>query len=302
MENQTDSNAKRIVKQAEETAGKPCIEFSKEDFLSLIFDNAYISHAFFITLRRYLFDVLPKDSQAYQNVMNITYTSLNHTAVYQSEFFACYDDMIDYAASSVQKTADMRNSDVHVFDTTLAALSLAWCGIPIADSISLQKSALHEEKPQLLVRANVWQDIPERAHQFLLAYIQADGFFTRSDFRAWRPYVPSAFILRTDRSMQLNPTAIRVAITRNIPVGEKRITYDSIYWSGIFSRAHAYELQHGRIDDPSRKSQEDRKIYIQLLTKLFGESKHMYEWELFSRLKQYRAYQRFFFPDVESSV
>lgn len=46
-------------------------------------------------------------------------------------------------------------------------------------------------------------------------------------------------------------------------------------------------------------SRAELSAYIELLTSLFGEKKHSAEWQLFARYKQYRAYQRFFFPMLD---
>lgn len=297
MEEQTGSSIERIVKTAEEEAGKPCSEFSKEEFLSLIFDRAYISYSFYCALRQHLFALLPKASAAYQIVHSIVYTSLNHTSVYQREFFASYQDMMNYAQNGVKETARNRSGDVRVFDTTLAALILAWCGIQITDSISVKKSDVCKDRPQILLPSGEWMNIPKNAHKFLLSYIETDGFYTCSHDRVWQQYIPSVFLLRTNRSIQLNPTAIRVAISRNIPVKEKLVTYDSVYWSGVFCRVHAYEQKHGKIVEPARRFGEERDAYIDLLLRLFGERDQARVMQLFTRVRQYRAYQRFFYPD-----
>lgn len=298
MAQTTDAAIRRIIQNAEESAKKPIASFTKEEFLSLVFSRAELSATFFVNVRSYLCGLLPKDSPAYQAVSDIDYAALDHVDVFQKEFFPSYDAMLDEAISGVKKTSAVHQSDVHIYDVSLAALTLAWCGIPIYESVNIQKTMLNEQHPLLKTLSGQEIVIPDRAHEFLLSYILSDGYYINLAAKRWSNYVPSAYILRTHRSTQLNVTAIRVGISRNISPIKKRLTYDSVYWSGVFERMHQYEITHGRIKEPTHIIQ-DRTAYIELLTSLFGEKKHSAEWQLFARYKQYRAYQRFFFPMLD---
>lgn len=247
-------------------------------------------------MRAYLFELFKENNEQKEVIAHIDYASIDHTHVYNQEFFGNFDDMMDYVEAGVAQTAAERQADIRVFDTTVAALVLAFCGLLIQDACHVKKSDLHPTLPKLRDATGKYIAIPDRAYRCLTDYCHADGMYTRKDMTAWQPYVGSAYLLRTNRSMQLNPVAIRAGITRYIPLEGKHVTYDSTYWSGVFYRVYCYERKHGVIVQPSRNNKPDRDAFVAKLKALMG-ARVSVEADLYARFRQYSAYKRFFYPD-----
>ena len=290
------AQCKVIVENAEHKAGKPCESFSREEWISLVFDRMGISRMSFFWMRAYLFEHL-QDDKAKELVKRIDYADLNHTQVFEEEYFATYDDMMDYAQAGVAKTALKRSADVRVYDTTLAALTLAWLGFTIAEATNVQKDDLHPLLAKKKLPSGKYVPIPKRAYQLLSDYAQAVGVYERKNAVNVKPYKDTAYLLRTTRSEQLNPVAIRAGITRYIETAEKHITYDSTYWSGVFCRTHEYEQKYGELALPNRKNEPERNAFVAKLKVLLGEHFTSVDADLYARFNQYQAYKRAFYPN-----
>ena len=290
------AQCKVIVENAEKQSGKSCEQFTKEEWLSYVFDQISMSRMAFFWMRAYLYEHL-QDEEAIKLVKKIDYADLNHTQVLADEYFASYDDLMDYAQAGVAKTAKERSSDIRVYDTTLAALTLAWLGFPIADAVNVEKNDLHPQLPKIKTTAGKYVTIPKRAYDLLYSYSQAYGVHDRKNAVKITPYKETVFLLRTTRSSQLNPVAIRAGITRYVETAQKHVTYDSTYWSGIFSRTHEYELKYGEILFPDRLNEPERNAFVAKLKVLLGEHFSSVDADLYARFNQYKAYKRAFFPD-----
>ena len=216
------------------------------------------------------------------------------TDVLETEYFDCLSALYGYVIDGVHHTAKERHADPRVFDTTIAAVTLAWIGFCIHDACHVLKDDLHTAHPLVRFQGGEYRPVQQRAWEFLCEYRDSVEFYTRRDMTALQPYVQSVYLLRTNRSMQLNPTAIRAAICRNIPQKEKHVTYDSVYWSGVFFRAFVFERERGDIKYPKRGDATERKNFVEITRALLGEHDTEKEYDLYSRYRQFCAYKRHF--------
>lgn len=284
-----------VVEKAVEDAGKPLSEFTKENFIDLLFNKVGMSVSSFSNLKRTIIDVSKGDDNVKRVLAGVKYINVTHTDTYGSSYFKSYHDMMKYAKQAVQKTASERDSDVHIYDVTLASLTLAWYGILIDDCVNVKKNDVLETS-ELVLPSGDKIKICKEAYVFLTEYINSEGYFAFHGMERWKPYQPSTYLLRTDKSMQCTTQTIRSGISRYLSSPEKKVTYDSVYWSGVFSRIREYEEKNGRIYLPNQLNTEDRTAFMELMM-TFVKDKVNSEYDVYSRYKLYKAYRKFFYNE-----
>lgn len=204
--------------------------------------------------------------------------------IFETRYFGSFDSLHQAIETTLRSAA---KEDPHVYDLQIAAIYLAWCGIPIEDAINLKKTALLSESIQLGSRALV----PEpqiMAH--LCRYRDSEGYITRGKGLIHRKYPHSEFLLRTAGSHRVeDPRQLRVYIrTFGLSGGEENIfNYDRIYWSGIFSRACTYEEKFGKL----------RATDLPLMEAVFQEH-YSSSPAAYKRLLEYQKYRDYFHSPI----
>lgn len=284
-----------LVKEAEGSLGKPIREFTRKEYLDLLFDKVGVSISSYTALKKTIITMSDNDETVISTVNSIKYANVAHKDAYGSSYFKSYHDMMKVAREAAQKTSIERDCDVRIFDVTLATVTLAWYGVKINDCVTIRKRDVLSTS-ELVLPTGGTVALCKEAYVFLTDYINAEGYFSFRGMERWMPYQPSAFILRTGKSMQCSVQTIRTGISRYLQSEEKKITYDSVYWSGVFSRIHDYEKRHGRIYVPNPLNQEDRAEFMSLMSTLIGDRVNG-DYDIYAKFKLYKAYRKFFYNE-----
>lgn len=292
--------SREVVEAAEQELGKSREDFTRDEWISFVFDRVRSSTSAYTLLRAYLFESL-KTEEARAAVSTIAFSEVNHTAVLLSEYFATYNDLMDYVEDGVKQTAKERKADIHSFDITLVTVTLAWFGLTCEEARNVRKSDFLTRVHILKVGDKRTIRLPDRAYTYIKDFIELPGFKVNNGNRQTLniiPLVDSPYLLRTQRSSQISMLSLKANITRHIKETTKRVTYDSVYWSGVFSRAYEYECKHGRVLPPSnRQNAPERDAWIAKIRTLMGDRFTPKDGSMILRYQQYQSYRRVFHPD-----
>ena len=174
--------------------------------------------------------------------------------------------------------------------TVKIAIYLAWFGIKLKDVCEIRKDQVNEKHNQIYIESeNVYVNIPQDIMQEIVEYRDLEGHRTREEIE--ETLGDSNMLMKSVRHAKLAPTHISTLISKLLNSEEndyKQFSYQKIYWSGIYSRAHIYEQEHDRF----KAGDTD------VLRKVFGESYNNVS-RASMRLSDYRDYCKYFYPKEE---
>ncbi len=294
------------IDEAERKANKPIEQFGYSDFVKYFF--AYYKMSLFMytesraSLKAYLLHIQKENDIDTRNALkaldSVSYSDLEHQDTLQNEFFKDFRTFFTYINQTIENDARLKDNDLRKYDTIVASLILAWCGIRIEDATEVLKESVDRASQIVMTQNGSKHVVPEDGIEFLHSYSCSDGYYKKnSKGKAFMKYKPSQYLLRNYKSEKLTPYTllVRISTTFSEIEHDKRLYYDSVRWSGIFSRAYRYEWNNENITLlPKSASVEERKQYLAKLGTLFDEeykSTNM----AYVRLRQYQAYKEYFF-------
>lgn len=245
------------AKAYEETSGK-CLDdgFTKDDYINLFnymglrqaldFANIKVALTYYIS---YLYDHGKIQERSLNELREILFDSL--TLSDNKETIVYYKNLESLREAINKTVADSGRVDDSVHDVAVAALYMAWFGLPIEDVVSIKKSDVSSNG--LIFNGQLLQ-VPDFVLEIWLRLKTADGFYQQARNVIFRKYWPSIYLLRTEKNEKLTLYLLRVILARFNAVTNKRfsLSYDVVYRSGIFNRAYRLECESVDfpIDDP----------------------------------------------------
>ena len=281
---------KRVQKTEQEIGKELEAGYSEEEYRTLLekmnVTNVNVMRIYKSRIKGYIDwlcdnGVLNEQSALYLKAVN--YNSIDGARVFDSRYYPTLsalqddiDDCIDHA----------QRIDENIFAMQISALYLAWYGVTVEELFRIKKSDVHEDS----ITVGDREIYPSTA---VMAYIKdyrdAEGFHSQARQIIFLKYMPSDLLFRTPRSPSITSqvmlsTSIHV-FTKSGGKETRTLTYDKVYWSGIFNRAYQYELENGAI--PMND--------LELRERIFQEHYDSMS-EANRRLTEYRQYQEHFFP------
>lgn len=182
------------------------------------------------------------------------------------------------------------------YDTTKAALYLAWYGFTCKDAINLCTSDLNVEMNSILLRrTNAVVTVAPFVMDFLKEY--SDSMFFIDSFTGGQyVYGKGEYLLRSKYTPKLSVGSVFAMIQKlQTAIGDPqyKIGYALCMESGVFNRVYGYEVKHGKFPE-SKKGVHHSPKQLELYYKLFEEGVMTKE-RLCARLKDYDTYKKAFY-------
>ena len=218
----------------------------------------------------------------------INYGAIDNARVLDDRYFptlSALQEYIDDCVDSAQRLDD------NVFAMQISALYLVWYGVSIDELMRIKKSDVHQDRIDVGNRVII--PAPS-VMDYIIDYRFSNGYSSQANQIIFLKYAPSGLLFRTAKSPCItSTTALHTAIRTLAKYGEKSarsLTYEKVYWSGIFNRAYQYELSNGPIPQNN----------VEIKEQIFNES---YESDSIAnrRLAEYRQFQEHFFPSQHKS-
>ena len=176
------------------------------------------------------------------------------------------------------------------FMTVKVAIYLAWFGVKLKDICEIKKDQVNEKHNQIYIESeDVYINIPDDVMHEIIKYRDINQY--KVEEKTGQVLKESDMLMISVRNTKLVSTYISTLISKTLNGEEndyKQFSYQKIYWSGMYSRAHIYEQEH----DKFKAGDTD------VLRKVFGESYNSVS-RASMRLSDYRDYCRYFYPKEE---
>lgn len=281
----------------EQELQKSLYQFERQDFLRLFqsFTNTVANG--FSVLKSFVTDYLQwAEARGRKTPLGILkeigYEDTDLTAVYKQSYFPTFQNLKD----EMQMMLDLAGTeDSSVYQSVKMMVYLSWFGVENPEICGIRKQDVSDERDEIYLpsRGEVLA-LPESVMPEVREYRDAEGYyrpFHSADLTFFR-YKDSSFLLRSYRKEALSYIDVVNALKNfsrlNDDPNGKKFQYHKIYWSGIFSRAYAYELSNGELP----------KENIALLQRVFGEDYVKAAGgaqKAASRLKEYRRFRDYFY-------
>lgn len=281
---------KRVQKTEQEIGKELEAGYSEEEYRTLLekmnVTNVSVMRIYKSRIKGYIDYLCEQGVLTEQNVLDliaINYGSINSARVLDLRYYPTLsalqediDDCIDHA----------QRIDENVFAMQISALYLAWYGVRLEELLQIRKSDVHEDS----ITVGNREIYPTTA---VMAYIKdyrdAEGYHSQARQIIYLKYKPSELLFRTPRASEITSivmllTSIHV-FTKSGGKEKRSLTYDKVYWSGIFHRAYQYELENGAI--PMNNLEVRERIFQEHYDSMSEANR---------RLTEYRQYKEHFFP------
>ena len=268
--------------------------FSRDQLLQIIESlNGNVGNSFAVN-KRFIFHYMvwyqrtyPEESVNLPAVRSIFPEDLAHDSILATSYFKSFDEL-DYHVAQTIRMAD--RPDEMEYATHIVAIYLAWFGVKQANVCDICIKDVSTTQNLIAIPAcSKTIELPDTIMDYIRRYAASDGYDTQAKVLIHKTYKDKVHLLRTYRSDRLDVTNLRSMLTRFSELNQgsyKKFNYDKIYWSGIFSRAYHYELDHVPIT----------KHDVPLLERLFDKPLTSPS-QVQSLLKRYRKYTSYYFAD-----
>ena len=281
----------------EQKLQKSLCQFDREDFLKLfqVFTNTVANG--FSVLKSFLTDYFQwAETRGITTPLNvlkeISYDDTDLTGVYKQSYFPTFQNLRD----ELKMMLDLAETqDVSVYQSVKMMVYLSWFGVGNPEICGICKRDVSDKRDEIYLRERKTALVlPESVMLEIREYRDAEGYyrpFHSADLTFFR-YKDSDFLLRSYRKEQLSYIDVVNALKNfsrlNDDPNGKKFQYHKIFWSGVFSRAYAYELSSGELN----------KDNLSLLQKIFGEDYQKGPGgaqKAASRLKEYHRFRDYFY-------
>ena len=238
---------------------KPISEYNREDFVEIISNfNTFTTNTFVKTksnIHSYFEWLMSRGEMSEEQLKifsDIHFKDFNVTDSYSLYYFKDFNELYTSLEEAIKfRTED--DDDEGEFDTLRAIDYLSWYGFTLEDLTNVLKKDIDRDRPIVYRGKNrISITVDEKCIEFLRAYAGTNTFMSRRYGRGKSEvsYRRTEYLIRTDRSEQLNSAAIRAISSRiNADSDEigKVFTIKKIFLSGMYSRAYLDELENGEL-------------------------------------------------------
>ena len=138
------------------------------------------------------------------------------------------------------------------YDIPKSILFLAWFGLTEEEIFNLRKKDVMADGVMVGDRMIT---LPEDVAKHINHLAVSDGYYQKAKGVIFRRYVPSEYLIRTDRRERLDVLGMRSILYRmNLITGRKfSLSYDTAFYSGVYFRAYMLECESDSFDlsDPT---------------------------------------------------
>ncbi len=144
--------------------------------------------------------------------------------------------------------------DPSVYDVVIAIYYLSWYGLKPEQMINLKKSDVSIQVSAVVTSGKI-KDVDTSVAGFVATHLNrlknAEGFYQMARYPVFRAYKPSEYLLRTERSEQLDINKLRSITKRFNSIAYRKfsLTHEVVYRSGIYNRIY-HQMQSA--EDPAR--------------------------------------------------
>ena len=133
------------------------------------------------------------------------------------------------------------------FDIPKAILFLAWFGLTEEEILTLRKEDV--VAGGVMVGDRMIK-LPEDVIKHINHLALSDGYYQKAKGVIFRRYIPSDYLIRTDRRERLDVPGMRSILYRmNLITGRRfSLSYDTAFYSGVYFRAYMLECESDNFD------------------------------------------------------
>jgi len=231
------------------------------------------------------------DIQVIRELEEVKNDNVSKRDVFKS-YFKTFDDLKNTLNLIIDKRdiVNQREELKMQIMTVKIALYLAWFGVKLKDVCEIRKDQINERHNQIYIESEkTYIDIPEDIMQQVIEYRDLEGFRTKEEIE--ETIGDSNMLMKSVRKAKLSPTYISTFVSKLLNTEDndyKIISYQKVYWSGVYFRTHEYEKGNERI----------RLRDSEILTQMFKEQYNSIS-RASARLSDYRDYCKHFYPREE---
>lgn len=276
---------------------KSLYQFEREDFLHLFLSFTNTVANGFSVLKSFVSDFFQWAEERGRRtplviLKGISYGDTDLTGVYKQSYFPTFQNLKD----EFQMMLDLTGAeDISIYQSVKMMVYLSWFGVGNPEICGILKQDVLDQGDGLYLRTRGRVlPLPSQVMSEIREYRDSQGYyrpFHGGALTLFR-YKEGPFLLRSYRKEQLSYIDVVNALKNFSRINDdpngKRFQYHKIYWSGVFSRAYAYELSSGQLEQKN----------IPLLQRIFDEE---YDHtaagaqKAAGRLKEYRRFRDYFY-------
>lgn len=291
----------RKVKEVEENTKKQLEDFTRDDLIYILQEVNYSAPSFKnakMGLKQYIETEVGEDSPLINSLKSIKVTDVDQTTNLGKKYFGDFHSLSEEfeISKSLSMDADLEDA----FDIQKACMWLAWAGVTIEDACNLLKEDILDEENTIQLPNLKKIQAPLELIQFLREFKQS-GYYScrtsRGTIKSY-PYKKSSYLLRTNKSAQLQSSHIRVLLSNfntKCYVDSNKFTYFNIYNSGIFYRAYEKELEYGEF--PQLKDRTALPLNISNFYKTIFNRNIVNKNQIRTLLLEYNAWKKCFYGE-----
>jgi len=237
------------------------------------------------------------DIQVIRELEEVKNDNVSKKDAFEKYYFKYFKDLVNgmkYTVSTLSND-DRQIEEGTQLQTADIAIYLAWFGVKMKDICELRKMDVNEKHNQIFIQSiDSFINIPEEVMKKIVFYRDAESYvlYGKHDDRYDYNYADTQMLLRTQALSKFTELSLSTLISKYFNYKKsgnpKVISYQRVYWSGVYCRAHEYERMHERF---SAKDTET-------LSKVFHEQYNSPS-RMSARLADYRDYCKHFYPKEE---
>ena len=241
------------------------------------------------------------DIQVIRELEEVKNDNVSKKDSFNKYYFKTYQDLARgmlYTVSTLSDNVRQIEEGTRM-QTADVAIHLAWCGIKMKDVCKIRKQDINEKHNQIYIQSDnsyidVPEDVPESVMKSIVFYRDAEGYILRdkNDNIHEYEFCNSEILLRTQSVSKFTELSLSTLISKYFNYKKsgnpKVISYQRVYWSGVYCRAHEYERTHERFSGKD----------VETLSKVFHEQYNSPS-RISARLADYRDYCKHFYPKEE---
>ena len=237
------------------------------------------------------------DIQVIRELEEVKNDNVSKKDAFEKYYFQYFKDLV----KGMQYTVSTLSNDVRQIEestrlqTSEVAIYLAWFGVKMVDICKIRKQDINEKHNQIYIQSiDSYINIPEDIMKDIVFYRDAEGYIARDKHNNIHEYEfrNSEILLRTQSLSKFTELGLSTLISKyfNYKKAEspKVISYQRVFWSGVYCRAHEYEITHERFSGKDVKT----------MSRVFHEQYNSPS-RVSARLADYRDYCKHFYPKEE---
>ncbi len=234
---------------------------------------------------RYLIERGVLDSSHDDIVNSIQFEDMSVDHPHHVRYFKDLLDLQHYIQLSLEE--DKSIEPKKKFEIHIAILYLAWYGFSWEEVINVKKTDVVDGG---VMRSGELIEMAPDVVSFLEKVKASEGYMQKARGDILRKYVPSEYLIRTERSEKLERNTLFAMIKRLNAVCDKRysLLFETAHWSGVFYRAAQIEREYGE-NEFMRRVRDDWKFSSEVFDAEITSAQKLY-----NVLKDYKFYKQFF--------